>query len=75
MRLFLFALVSALTILLAQADKMTYEQVLQFSWWDWCRFGVPAIIAVANSFISYLDQTMTTLRNERSSETAFLRSK
>lgn len=64
-RLALFTFVSGLTIAVAQADKMTYEQVRQFVWWDWSRFWAPIVIACTNTVISFLDQSMARIRQEQ----------
>lgn len=64
MRLALFAFVSSFAVFLGQADKMTYEQVREYSWWDWIRFIGPVVVVFANTIISFLDNTMAKLREE-----------
>jgi hypothetical protein len=64
-RLTLFSGVAGFTIILAQMDKMTYEQTQQYVLWDWVRFFGPAIIVMANQVIGFFDQTLARLVKEK----------
>lgn len=63
-RAVLLSLVTAAGVFIAQSDKLDTETVLKYSWWDWAKFTLPITVALANTVIAFLDQTMGNLRNE-----------
>lgn len=64
LRLSLFSVVAALTVFMAQADKLTTETIRAYSWWDWVKFCGPIVVAWLNTKIAFLDQTLGKLRQE-----------
>lgn len=65
LRAVLFFLSTSISSALAQADKLTYEQIVQFTWWDWGRFWGPVLVIGIGTWIAFIDQTMTRLNQEQ----------
>lgn len=69
LRLFLFSLVTAGGVLLAQLDGKVTEDFASYGWVEWLKFSGPVMAAFLGTIIAFLDQTMGKLRQEKS-ETA-----
>lgn len=45
--------------------ELTYEQIIQFAWWDWFRFVGCCTQAALIAWIAFADQSMNQVREEQ----------
>lgn len=72
LRFLVFSLLTAGGAFYSQIEDKTTEEFNRYGWTEWAKFWTPIMLAWLGVMLAFLDQTITKLREQGISETAFL---